>query len=149
MFKHILLPTDGSELSNKAVKQAIAVAKVHGARITAMNVVGEPHFHVITKGLTIPDLPRLERQLEEARTARAEEMLEAVRRSASEAGVECDAVAPVSNVPYKAILKQAEESGCDVIIMASHGRKGLDALLLGSETVKVLTHSAIPVLVCR
>ncbi len=151
MFKHILLPTDGSELSNKAVKQAIEFARVQGARITAVTVTREHHLYISDEGgcTVAEDIQTLEKRLEAVEVDRAKEILGAVRRSANEAGVECDTVAPVSNAPYEAIIKQAEKSGCDLIIMASHGRKGLQALLLGSETVKVLTHSTIPVLVCR
>jgi nucleotide-binding universal stress UspA family protein len=148
MFKHILLPTDGSELSNKAVEQAIAVAKSLGAKITAVNVVGEYH-RVLDEGYLVPEIPALKKRFAEAEAALAKKILDAVRKSASEAGVECDAVTPTSDVPYEAIIKQAKKSGCDVIIMASHGRRGFQGLLLGSETVKVLTHSTIPVLVCR
>jgi nucleotide-binding universal stress UspA family protein len=149
MFKHILLATDGSKLSNKAVKQAIEIAKVHGAKITAVNVEGEYHLHLINEGFEMPDVTALKKRFEAAEVARAKKIVDAVTKSASEAGVECNAVTPTSDVPYEAIIKQAKKSGCDLIVMASHGRKGLQGLLLGSETVKVLTHSTIPVLVCR
>jgi nucleotide-binding universal stress UspA family protein len=149
MFKHILLATDGSKLSNKAVKQAIAVARALEAKITAVNVVGEYHLHLADEGFIMPEIPALKKRFEEAEAARAKKILDAVRKSASEAGVECDVVTPTSDLPYDAIIKQAKKSGCDVIIMASHGRRGFQGLLLGSETVKVLTHSTIPVLVCR
>jgi nucleotide-binding universal stress UspA family protein len=149
MFKHILLATDGSKLSNNAAKQAIALAKALGAKITAVNVVGEYHLRLQDEGFLIPEIPALRKRFEEAEAAHAKKILDAVRKSASGAGVECNTVAPTSDVPYDAIIKQARKSGCDVIIMASHGRKGLQGLLLGSETVKVLTHSTIPVLVCR
>ena len=149
MFKHILLPTDGSELSNKAAKQAIGFAKGIGAKLTAMNVAGEYHLNLQNEGFVMPEIPALNKRFEEAEAARAKKILDAVKKSASEAGVECDVVTATSAVPYDAIIKQAKKSGCDMIIMASHGRKGFQGLLLGSETVKVLTHSKIPVLVCR
>lgn len=149
MFKHILLPTDGSKLSTKAVKQAIGVAKALGARITAVNVVGEYHLRLPDEGFVMPNIPALKKRFEEAEATRAKKILDAVTESANKAGVECDAAIPTSDVPYDAIIKQARRSGCDLIIMASHGRRGLQGLLLGSETVRVLTHSAIPVLVCR
>jgi nucleotide-binding universal stress UspA family protein len=151
MFKHILLPTDGSELSNKAVRQAIEVARVHGAKITAVTVVRECHLYISEEGgrTVAEDVETLEKRLEAAEAARAKKILDEVQRFATEADVQCDTVAPISHVPYEAIIKQAEKSGCDLIVMASHGRRGLQALLLGSETVKVLTHSTIPVLVCR
>jgi nucleotide-binding universal stress UspA family protein len=137
MFKHVLLLTDGSELSNKAVKQAIAVARMHGARLTAMNVVRECHLYTSEEGgrTVAKDVETLEKRLEAVEANRAKEILDAVRRSAREAGVKCDTIASVSSVPYEAIIKQAEKSGCNLIIMASHGRKGLQALSLGSETV--------------
>jgi nucleotide-binding universal stress UspA family protein len=149
MFKHILLPTDGSKLSDKAVKQAISVAGALGAKITAVNVVGEYHLHLQDEGFDMPEIPALKKRFEEAEAARAKKILDAVRKSASEAGVECDAVTATSDVPYEAIIKQAKKSGCDLIIMASHGYRGIKGILLGSETSKVLTHSKIPVLVVR
>jgi nucleotide-binding universal stress UspA family protein len=149
MFKHILLPTDGSELSNKAIKQAIDLAKALGAKITALNVRDDHHLHFRDEGFDISDVAALNKRLEATATARAKEILEAVRTAASEVGIECDAVASTSDAPYDAILKQAKNSGCDVIIMAAYGHKVLPGLLLGSETLGVLTHSTIPVLVCR
>ena len=149
MFKHILLATDGSKLSNKAVKEAIGVAKALGAKLTAVNVEGEYHLRLAYEGFVMPEIPALKKRFQEAEAARAKKIIDAVRKSASEAGVECEAVTPTSDAPYDAIIKQAKKSGCDLILMASHGRKGLQGLLLGSETVKVLTHSTIPVLVCR
>jgi nucleotide-binding universal stress UspA family protein len=149
MFKHILLPTDGSELSNKAVKQAIELAKALGAKITALNVRGDYHLHFRDEGFDISDVAALKKRLEAAEAARAKEILEAVGTSANEAGVECDTVASTSDAPYDAILKQAKNSGCDAIIMAAYGHKILPGLPLGSETLGVLTHSTIPVLVCH
>ena len=149
MFKHILLPTDGSELSDKAVKQAIEVATVYGARITALKVIEQCQFCISDEGFTVPDLREVERRVDEGEAERAKQILAAVKESAGQAGIHCVTAAPTSNTPHEAIIQQAEESRCDLIIMASHGRKGLKGLLLGSETVKVLTHSTIPVLVCR
>ncbi len=149
MFKHILLPTDGTKLSSKAVKQAISVATELGARITAVNVVADDYPHLLDDGFMVPDVPALKKRLEKVKSAAAKKILDAVRKSATEAGVKCDAVTATSNLPYDAIIAQARKSGCDLIIMASHGRKGLQGLLLGSETTKVLTHSTIPVLVVR
>jgi nucleotide-binding universal stress UspA family protein len=149
MFKHILLPTDGSKLSNKAVKQAIGIASALGVKITAVNVIGEFHLHRQFDGYAMPELPSLKKQFEETEAAGAEKILDAVKESARKSGVECNTVTVISAVPYDAIIKQATKSKCDLIVMASHGRTGLEALLLGSETVKVLTHSKIPVLVCR
>ncbi len=149
MFTHILLAIDGGELSSKAVKHALEIATFNGAKITALCVDGESHLHLKDDGFAIPDVPALRKRLEMAEAARAEQILGAVRKSASEAGVACDAVASTSDAPYDAILKQAGKSGCDVIIMPAFGRKVLPGLALGSETLGVLAHSTIPVLVCR
>jgi nucleotide-binding universal stress UspA family protein len=106
-------------------------------------------LHFRDEGFDISDVAALNKRLEAAATARATEILEAIGRSAREAGVECDAVASTSEAPYDAILKQAKNSGCDVIVMAAYGHKILPGLPLGSETLGVLTHSTIPVLVCQ
>jgi nucleotide-binding universal stress UspA family protein len=149
MFKHILLPTDGSKLSHKAVKQAIGLASQLGARITAMNVMRQNHIPLMDDGFLVPEIPVMQQRLEKAEADIAKKILDAVRKSAADAGVESDAVAVTSDLPYEAIIKQAGKSRCDLIVMASHGRRGLQGVLLGSETVKVLTHSTIPVLVIR
>jgi nucleotide-binding universal stress UspA family protein len=149
MFKHILLPTDGSKLSNKAVKQAIGLASGLGARITAVNVITQNHLPLMDEGFLVPELPVMQKRLDKAEADLAKKILDAVRKSAADAGVDSDAVAVTSNLPYEGIIKQAEKSRCDLIVMASHGRRGLQGLLLGSETIKVLTHSTIPVLVIR
>jgi nucleotide-binding universal stress UspA family protein len=149
MFKHILLPTDGSKLSHKAVKQAISLASQLGARITAMNVMTQNHIPLMDDGFLVPEIPVMQQRLEKAQADIAKKILDAVRKSAAGAGVESGAVAVTSDLPYEAIIKQAEKSRCDLIVMASHGRRGLQGVLLGSETVKVLTHSTIPVLVIR
>jgi nucleotide-binding universal stress UspA family protein len=149
MFKHILVPTDGSELSEKAIKQAVALARVLRARITLLHVVGEYHQLLADEGYAIPEIPELRKRFEEVERARAQKILDAARKMVTEGGVECDTIAGTSDTPSDMIIKQAEQSNCDLIMMASHGRRGLKGLLLGSETVRVLTHSTIPVLVCR
>ena len=149
MFKHILLPTDGSELSHKAVKQAIEVAKELGAKITAVHIVGDYHLALPDEGFEMPEIPTLKKRFEEEGATRAKKILGAVKEVAKIAGVECEVVMATSDVPYKTIINEATKFKCDLIVMASHGRRGLDGILLGSETQKVLTHSKIPVLVCR
>lgn len=149
MFRHILLPTDGSPLSNRASAVALKLAKESGARLTAFHVIApfEPIAYVDTiapyAGIyTAPEYKR--------RTARAaRKLLDRVAARAKAAGVRCDALFAASRLPWRAIIKAARAKRCDLIVMASHGRRGLDAVLLGSETTKVLTHSKIPVLVCR
>jgi nucleotide-binding universal stress UspA family protein len=149
MFKHILLPTDGSKLSNKAVNQAISVSGALGARITAVNVITKTHLPLMDDGFIVPELPVMQKRLEKAEADHAKKILDAVLKSAADAGVKADAVTVASDFPYEAIIKQAEDSRCDLIVMASHGRRGLEGVLLGSETIKVLTHSTVPVLVIR
>jgi nucleotide-binding universal stress UspA family protein len=149
MYKHILVPTDGSELSNKAVKQAIEVAKALGARITAVHIVGTYHLPLPDDGFATPEIPALTKRFEEEEATRAKKILGSVEKAAKIAGVECDVIVATSEVPYEMIIDQATRFKCDLIIMASHGRSGLQGILLGSVTQKVLTHSKIPVLVCR
>ncbi len=145
MVHNILIATDGSELADKAVLQGIALAKALGARVTGVTV-SEP-FHVVTA-----DVPMVEDTLDEydrrvAEKARA--VLSRVERAAQDAGVPCDTVHVSEDDPYEGILKAAAQTGADMIAMASHGRRGIAALLLGSQTRKVLTHSTLPVIVYR
>ena len=147
MFTHILVPTDGSSLSQHAARRAVSLAGEIGARITAFHAIPELRAPFYDENI------RLENDMwdECVRLARQEanEYLGFVQRLCFAEGVGFDAIAEMSDVPYEAIIKAAEQCGCDLIFMASHGRRGLSALILGSETHKVLTHSKIPVLVCR
>jgi nucleotide-binding universal stress UspA family protein len=146
MFKSILIPTDGSELSQRAVTMAMELAKVHQARVTAIHVIPDYHLLIAYEGAFDPVT---EERIEEEAKTRAESYLAYVRKCAQDAGVSCDTVCETSDHPYDAILKVADARRCDLIVMTSHGRKGLVAVLLGSETRKVLTHARIPVLVVR
>jgi len=146
MFKSILIPTDGSELSQRAVTMAMDLAKVHQARVTAIHVIPDYHLLIAYEGAFDPVT---EERIEEEAKTRAESYLAYVRKCAQDAGVSCDTVCETSDHPYDAILKVADARRCDLIVMTSHGRKGLVAVLLGSETRKVLTHARIPVLVVR
>jgi nucleotide-binding universal stress UspA family protein len=146
MFKNILIPTDGSELSQRAVRMALDLAKLHRARVTGIHVIPDYHLLIAYEGAFDPVT---EERIEEEAKTRAEGYLAFVRRSAEEAGVPCDTVCETSDHPYDAILKTVDARGCDLIVMTSHGRKGLAAVLLGSETRKVLTHAKIPILVVR
>ena len=146
MFKNILIPTDGSEPSQRAVKTGIELAKVHGARVTGVHVIPDYHLLIAYEGAFDPVT---EERIEEEAKARADTYLGHVREAASAAGVECSTVCETSDHPYDAILRTCEASGCDLILMTSHGRKGLAAVLLGSETRKVLTHAKVPVLIVR
>ena len=145
MFKHILLPTDGSELSNAAIRSGILFAKSINARVTGLYVI------LPSQTLTLrPNMLRNyeEEYYEEARL-QAEDYLAVIERAAHEAGVTCDTESVTASHAYEAIIQAAEQKGCDLILMASHGRKGMQGLLIGSETAKVLTHTKLPVLVIR
>ena len=146
MFKNILIPTDGSEQSQRAVRKGVELARLHQGRVTGIHVIPDYHLLIAYEGAFDPITE--ERIEEEART-RAESYLVYIRKAAEEAGVPCDTVCETSDHPYDAILKTADSKNCDLILMTSHGRKGLAAVLLGSETRKVLTHARVPVLVVR
>jgi nucleotide-binding universal stress UspA family protein len=146
MFKNILIPTDGSEQSQRAVRTGIELAKLHQARITGIHVIPDYHLLIAYEGAFDPVT---EERIEEEAKARAESYLAFVKKNANEAGIPCDTVCETSDHPYDAILKTADAKGCDLILMTSHGRKGLAAVLLGSETRKVLTHAKVAVLVVR
>jgi nucleotide-binding universal stress UspA family protein len=150
MFKRILVPTDGAKLSAKAVKAAINLAKAFGAKITILHVM-PAHQMFLDEGFVVPRTTSqsLRMQFKKQTSALSKEILGAVRNETVAAGVACDVASVVGKSPYDAIIKQAQKSKSDLIVMASHGRKGLAGLLIGSETAKVLTHSKIPVLVVR
>jgi nucleotide-binding universal stress UspA family protein len=147
MFKHILIPTDGSELSQFAARRAVSFAKETGAKITAFFAKPEYPIAYFGEGALID--PTTPEKFAELADQQAAEYLGAVQKLCKEAGVEFNALTATSDVPYEAIIQAAEKTGCDLIFMASHGRRGISGFLLGSETNKVLTHSRIPVLVYR
>ena len=145
MYKHILIPTDGSNLAGMAITHGIQFAKEIGAKVTGVTV-SEP-FHLLTIAPNQLEYTRAEHR--KHCEAYAAEVLRAVSAAATAAGVACETVHIEHAHPYKAIIDTATANGCDLIIMASHGRRGIEAIVLGSETTKVLTHSKIPVLVHR
>ena len=145
MFKHILIPTDGSDLSRKAVLYGVQLAKASGAKVTALTVT-DPYLAATMDAVLIPVG---EEDYEEQSRLLAERAMEQVKMAADAAGVPCETIREVHDQPYRAIIDAAHALACELIVMASHGRRGISALLLGSETVKVLTHSTIPVLVYR
>lgn len=148
MFTHILLPTDGSKLSDHAVKEGIAFAKEINAKVSAIHVV--PEFQMVAdEGFVAPMSAQFKQRFEKESRARAQQVLDKVEKMAKTAGVAYDGVVLNSDFPYQVIIDTAQKRKCDLIMMASHGRRGLSGLLLGSETAKVLTHSKIPVLVVR
>lgn len=146
MFKHILIPTDGSELSEKAVKAGIDFAKSIGAKVTGFRAI-EMYPWAYADYVPMDVYSPEQRAAEEKKVS--ERILSVVTSYAKSAGVVSDTYYDKAIVPYEGIVKAAEEKGCDLIFMASHGRRGLAGLLLGSETIKVLTHCKIPVLVYR
>ena len=145
MYSKILIPTDGSELASKAVEHGIALAKQIGAKTTVLTVLLP--FHTFTTDTQmIEDTPvRYKMRVQE----HAEMVLGAAASAAQAAGVACETVQVEHEHPFRAIIDTATSRGCDLIVMASHGRHGISALVLGSETFKVLTHCKVPVLVHR
>jgi nucleotide-binding universal stress UspA family protein len=145
MFKHILIPTDGSELSRLAIDNGVTFAKEINAKITGLTVTlpfqnfSIDAMHLISSA---DDYSTNAKKL-------ADRNLRVLSDAASKAGVPCEVIHRVNEHPYEEIVKAAQDFGCDVIFQASHGRRGIGALLIGSETNKVLTHTKIPVLVFR
>ena len=147
MYQRILVPTDGSALSKKAVKSAVELAAATGAEVVAVNVVPRYPTSYFEGALTISpsEVSRVEKQWAEQGQVR----VDAVTAAAAKAGVKARAITVKSDLVAEAILAAAKKHRCDLIVMASHGRKGIKRLLLGSETQHVLTHGNIPVLVLR
>ncbi len=147
MYQHILLPTDGSRLSLKAATHAIALAKAMRARLTAFHASPEYPLPVYSDGVIFE--PLAPEQYKSQCKAQAERIFNALAAKARAARVPFSAAHAFSPSPWAAILAAAKKQRCDAIVMASHGRHGVSALVLGSETQKVLTHSKLPVLVVR
>ena len=146
MYKNLLVPTDGSKLSDKAVAQAIELAQAIHARITAFHASPDYPMPVYAEGVSVM-VPK--RDYDKQAKAEAKKILDRVATKAAAAGVACTTMSAIADAPWEGILACAKKARCDAIVMASHGHKGLTALLLGSETTKVLTHSKLPVLVVR
>lgn len=147
MYKHILFPTDGSELAQQALTHALGLARALGARVTGLHVV--PEYYPPVYEDSGPFDPEIEARFEREAVSRAERFLAQVSEAAAREGVACETVHVVSYHIADAIIQAAEERGCDVIVMSSGGRKGLASLLLGNETRKVLAHTTVPVLVVK
>ena len=147
MFKHILVPTDGSEFSQATARRAVSFAKEAGARITIFFAKPEYPIAYFGEGALID--PATPEKFAELADRQANQYLGEVLAMCAEVGVECSTLTTTNDIPYEAIINAAEKSGCDLIFMASHGRRGFSGFLLGSETNKVLTHSKVPVLVYR
>jgi nucleotide-binding universal stress UspA family protein len=143
MFTNILIATDGSELASRAVQEGLMLAKQTGAKVTAVTVTSP--FHAFTMDpMVVENTPEQYKKNVAQQTTKT---LSAVAELATAAGVQCDTVAAENDHPYQAIIDTARSKGCDLVVMASHRRHGLDGLFHGSETLKVLSHSEIPVLV--
>ena len=144
MFKRILVPTDGSDITNKAVATAIGLAKSMGASLYTLSVKEPFPYSAISEMQPVPP-----QEFFDAQERIASERVNAVRQACTAAGIGCEASTLEAVHPWEAIIEHASSHGCDLIVMSSHGRRGVTALLLGSETQKVLTHTTIPVLVVR
>lgn len=147
MFKHILIPTDGSELSDMAIEAGVEFARESAARVTGFTAV--PEYRVPSEIELMSKHGISLWEYEEQAKRQAEAALQKIADRAREAGVEYDAEFVQSDSPHEAIIRAAQKHGCDLIFMASHGRRGISALIHGSETQAVLTHSKIPTLVYR
>jgi nucleotide-binding universal stress UspA family protein len=148
MYKHILVPTDGSRLSTRAIRAAAKLAKGFGARLTGLYVV--PPYVPPVYGEAVIYVPEVSpKRYREITGREAKKALAAVEVEAQAAGIECKTLSATAEQAWQGIIRTARAHRCDLIVMASHGRRGLTGLLLGSETTKVLTHSKTPVLVCR
>ncbi|PVE24603.1 universal stress protein [Microvirga sp. KLBC 81] len=143
MYRHILIATDGSSLASRGVAHGVQLAKALNAKVTLLTV--SERFH--TFSLNAAQLEETASSFKEHMTKEASKTLEEAARVAADAGVESALIHHEDDEPYQAIVRTAEGRGCDLIVMASHGRGGVSAMFLGSETLKVLSHSKLPVLV--
>lgn len=152
LYKHIMLPYDGSPLSDKALREGMGLAKSENSENAKITLIYVISLHHLTVGgaSAAPGMKRWEQEYAENMRAQAKQMLEAAREHVVAAGLACDTLVVDNGAgPYQHIIAGASRLKCDLIVMASHGRKGLDGLLVGSQTIKVLSHSTIPVLVIR
>ena len=145
MFKHFLIATDGSQLAESGALSAVQLAKSMSAKLTAITV--STPFHIFaTDAVMVTDTEEIYKV---QCKSQAETYLSVIKTAAESSGVSFEGIHVSHDPPYAAIIETANNKGCDVICMASHGRRGIAALVLGSVTVKVLTHSKIPVVVWR
>jgi nucleotide-binding universal stress UspA family protein len=147
MFKHILIPTDGSAVAAKAINAGVALAKEMGASVTGFYAIEPAPTHLYGEGYLAER--HLVEELERRSRDVAQKSVDEITAAAKAAGVPCDTVIGNAVQPYKGIVEAADKNRCDAVFMASNGHRGLTGLLLGSVTQKVLTHSKIPVLVFR
>jgi nucleotide-binding universal stress UspA family protein len=145
MYAHILIATDGSDLANRAVEQGLTLAKALGSKVTAITVT-EP-WTASVSGEWAVAFPVEE--YEKAAAANAEKILEQVTEAAKRIGIACETRHVKDQFAAEGIVDKAKARGCDLIVMASHGRRGLAKVVLGSQATRVLTHSTVPLLICR
>ena len=148
MYKNILVATDGSKLSDKAIKTAISLADSLGAKLVGFYAMPEYPAQVYAEGAAFISVVTPRQFLVEQKEL-AGQILGTLERAAKKMGITIETITAQKRSAYEAIIATAKKKKCDLIIMASHGRRGLSGLILGSETQKVLTHSTIPVLVVR
>lgn len=146
MYQKILLPTDGSALCESAVAKGIGLAREMGASVVGFHAIPATSYLIYTEAGPSDVLAE---QFEKDAMARGRRLVEKVQEEARAVGVDCETLLLTNDHPWEAIIEAAATRGCDLIFMASHGRRGLSALLLGSETARVLTHTKVPVLVYR
>jgi nucleotide-binding universal stress UspA family protein len=146
-YKHVLIPTDGSKLSRRAIEQGVAIARAMGARVSGLFVAPAP-TPLLFKGL-VPVRHLQPAEHAELTARAAKRYLGEIEDAARAAGVPCECASVEGEFPAEAIVHFAVRRKCDLVVMASHGRRGIGGLLLGSETQKVLVHSKVSVLVCR
>ena len=144
MYKRILVPTDGSDITTKAIETSIALAKSVGAKLYTISVKEPFPYSAISEMQPVPP-----QEFYDAQERIAAGRVQAVLAAAAAAGVPAEGATVEALHPWEAILDTAKQKGCDAIVMASHGRRGMAALLIGSETSRVLTHSPLPVLVVK
>ena len=144
MYTRILVATDGSDITSKAVQAAIGLARLSGGSLVAVSVKEPFPYSAISEMQPVPP-----QEFYDAQERIAAQRIKEVVGAAEASGLKCDGFTVEALHPWEAILDQAKTAGCDLIVMASHGRRGIAALLLGSETSRVLTHSELPVLVVK
>lgn len=143
MYRHILIAADGSEIATNAARHGIALAKSLGSKVTVLKVA-EP-FYWYDAGISADTQPAYVQETRQEANSLLTKLLDAAKAG----GIPCETVQSEQGPPYRTIIETAQTRNCDLIIMGSHGRSGLAAIVLGSQTVKVLTHSKIPVLIYR
>ena len=145
MYKHILVATDGSEIAGRAISHAVALAKAIGAKLSAVTITEPFEAVAIAETMAVLLPTEYNKQCEE----HAAKILSQATDAAKAAGLECETMHRQNRWPYEGVIEAAQQAGADLIVIGSHGRRGIEGLLIGSEAVKLLTHSKIPALVVR